>query len=152
MKTKPAIRPASSFVFNDITRLFRKRFAQNAQTLPLTYEQVRILFHLQYFDGIRQAALADMLQMQAIVLSRSLDRMAEIGLVARLPDPTDRRAVRLSLGSAAVPTLEQINTAMEATKAEANAGLTQAEMAAIGNALEKIKRNLAALVNENNNE
>ncbi len=150
MKSKHPSAAGSSFVFNDITRLFRKRFAQRAQSLALTYEQVRILFHLQHFDGIRQAGLADMLQMQAIVLSRALDKLADLKLIQRLPDPTDRRAVRLVLADNAAPVLDQINVAMAETKEEANAGLTKAELDAITNALEKIKRNLAALVNETN--
>src|ERR1051326_4378504 len=65
------------FVLHDIARLMRKRFDQRARGLGLTRAQWQVLAHLARHEGINQAGLAEILEIEAITLGRLIDRMAD---------------------------------------------------------------------------
>lgn len=79
------------FLLHDVARLLRKRFEQRARGKGLTRTQWQTLAFLSKNDGIKQRHLADILEVEAITLTRILDRLVEQGLVERRPHPTDRR-------------------------------------------------------------
>src|SRR5947207_15571905 len=99
-------------VLHDVARFLRKRFEQRAREadLPLTRAQWSVLAHLARQEGINQAALAQILEIEPITLVRLLDRLQAAGLVERRPDPNDRRARVLFLTAAAHPLLDRIWT------------------------------------------
>ena len=74
-------------------------------------------------EGLKQAELAEMLDLQPITLTHLLDRLAQSELIERRPDPDDRRAKRLFLRPAAQPLLEQLGTLGEDLMGTALAGL-----------------------------
>src|ERR1044071_1091741 len=89
------------FLLHDVARLMRKRFEQNARDLGLTRSQCQVLAHLARNEGIHQGALAELLEIEPITLTRILDRLEEGGLVERLRHPQERRTLRrvlLALG------------------------------------------------------
>jgi DNA-binding MarR family transcriptional regulator len=96
------------FVLQDVARLLRRSFNRRVQDLGLTQAQWQILAYLSRHEGIRQAKLADMLDMQPISVTRLVDRMESAGWIERRPDPADRRAVNLHLRDKAGPILEQM--------------------------------------------
>ena len=57
---------------------------------------------------LSQRALADALQRKPATITRSIDKMEEMGLVERVPDATDRRANVIVLRPAARDLLERI--------------------------------------------
>ena len=81
----------------EVGRLLRRNFNRRAQELGLTQAQWQALAHLSRKQGINQACLADLLEVQPITLARLIDRLAAAGWVERRPDPADRRAQRLYL-------------------------------------------------------
>src|SRR5260221_10345168 len=91
------------FLLHDVARLMRKRFEQNARDLGLTRSQCQVLAHLARNEGIQQSALADILEVEPITLTRILDRLEDGGLVERQAHPTDRRVRLLRLTEAARP-------------------------------------------------
>jgi DNA-binding MarR family transcriptional regulator len=91
------------FVLNDIARLMRKRFDQRARGLGLTRAQWRVLAHLARHEGINQAGLAEILEIEPITVGRLIDRMEEAGWVERRPKPNDRRVRLLYLTDKAWP-------------------------------------------------
>jgi len=83
------------FLLADASRLLRKRFEAESRDLAMTSAQLHVMARLRRNEGIGQAALAAMLELEPMTLCRHIDRMEAAGLVERRPDPADRRARRL---------------------------------------------------------
>ena len=101
------------FLINDVARLLRNHADQKAAQFGITRAQWAVLVRLARCEGLKQAELAEMLDLQPISLTRLLDGLAENGLIERRPDPDDRRAKRLYLTPAARPLLDRIAAQVE---------------------------------------
>ena len=130
------------FLMNDVARLLRRDFMRRAQSLGLSQAQCQALAYLSVQEGVKQVTLAESLEVQPITLARLIDRLQEAGLVARRPDPDDRRAFRLYLTPQAEPLLERIWSYAAATRADALAGLSEDARQALIGSLSHIKQNL----------
>ena len=134
-----------SFLVRDLARLLRRRFEQGAalEALGLTRNQGFVLVYIAQQQGLSQARLAELLQIEPIALVRLLDRLEEVGLVERRLDPRDRRVWRLYLTAGAGPMLERIRRINRAVGAEALVGLATAEQTALIEVLRRLKSNLS---------
>lgn len=135
------------FLLNDVARLLRRNFNRRAQELGLSQAQWRALAYLSRQEGVNQVTLADSLEVQPITLARLIDRLQEAGLVARRPDPGDRRAFRLYLTGAARPLLERMWRLAAETREEAMADLPDDRKRALIEALRHMKHNLVVAEN-----
>lgn len=79
------------FLVHDSARLLRKRFEVKGAAYGLSAAQWRLLVRLVKEEGVAQARLAELLEIEPISVSRLLDRMEEGGWVERRPDSRDRR-------------------------------------------------------------
>jgi MarR family transcriptional regulator, transcriptional regulator for hemolysin len=133
-------------VIHDVARLLRRRYEQRLRStgIGLTRAQCAVLINLVEREGLNQACLAQVLDIEPITLVRLLDRLQEAGLIARKPDPKDRRAYILELTGNAEPVLEQIYALAEQVYEEAQAGLSKAEVDHLISQLQVIKSNLLA--------
>jgi MarR family transcriptional regulator, transcriptional regulator for hemolysin len=138
------LRPELGYLLRDVARLLRKRFEQKAKHLGLTRAQWRVILYLSKNEGIHQAALADLLEIEPITLVRILDRLAERGLIERRQHPTDRRSWSLFLKDAARPLLVALSPVGEATREEALEGISEADRDRLVETLARMKTNLAA--------
>jgi len=136
--------PSLGFVLHDVARLYGKRFEQLARHHGLTRSQWRAVVYLSRNEGMNQACLADMLEIEPISLVRMLDRLEQRGLIERRQDPSDRRAWRLFLRDAARPLLEAIAPLGDATRAEALEGVDAEEFNRLMETLIRMKSNLLA--------
>jgi DNA-binding MarR family transcriptional regulator len=132
------------FLLHDVARLLRKRFEQNARDLGLTRAQWQVLAHLARNEGTHQSGLADILELEPISLARILDRLQAAGLVERRPHPKDRRVWPLHLRPKAHPVLARMRAIGAATRAEALAGVPEAEREQLIGILVAMKENLIA--------
>lgn len=132
------------FLLHDVARLLRKRFEQNARDLGLTRAQWQVLAHLARNEGIHQGGLADILELEPISLGRILDRLQAAGLAERRPHPKDRRIWLLFLRPKAHPVLEKMRAIGAETRAEALAGVPEAEREQLIHILTAMKENLIA--------
>ncbi len=132
------------FVLNDVARLLRKRFEQRARaaSLGLTRAQSAVLAYLARQEGINQAALAQILDLEPITLARLLDRLQAAGLIERRPDPKDRRAHLLYLTTAAYPLLDRIFALAAEVREEALAGIPEPDRSRLLDMLIAMKVNL----------
>lgn len=80
-----------AFLIHDSARLLRKRFEVKGSAYGLSAAQWRLMVRLVKEEGVTQARLAEILEIEPISVSRLLDRMEEGGWVERRQDPTDRR-------------------------------------------------------------
>jgi MarR family transcriptional regulator for hemolysin len=105
-----------------------------------------VLARLDRFEGLKQAELAEMLDLQPISLTRLLDGLAENGLIERRPDPEDRRAKRLYLTPGARPLLARLSELGEDLMETALAGLQPADVNGLLAHLATVKENLRQAV------
>ena len=138
--------PTLGFLVHDVARLLRKRLEQRARAagIGLTRAQWQTLAYLARSEGMNQASLAQLLDIEPITLVRLIDRLEAIGLVERRPDPRDRRQRNLYLTEKAWPELARIKALGAEVREEALAGLGQPERERLMDALAQVKVNLQA--------
>ena len=130
------------FALNDVARLLRTYADQRARDLNTTRAQWAVLVRLQRCEGVKQAELADSLDLAPITLGRLIDKLTAAGLVERRDDANDRRAHRLFLTDKATPALEQLGALGEDLMARALGGLTPQAVETLKQSLERIRCNL----------
>jgi len=132
------------FLVQDVARLLKRHFERRARQtgLPLTRRQAAVLLHVSRREGVSQAEIAALLDMEAISLVRMLDRLCEEGLVERRAHPTDRRVRTLWVTEAAEPVLARILEINAEIRAEAFAGMSAESRDALIDTLAAIKDNL----------
>ncbi len=131
------------FLIADTARLLRKRFDQRAREVGLRRAQWQVLAYLAMNEGINQAGLADLLEIEPITLSRHLCRMEEAGLVIRQADPKDKRARILLLSEQANRLLDGFRTVGRSVIEEITAGLTADEIEAMKQGLRHVRAALS---------
>lgn len=140
------ITPSLGYLLADASRLLRRRFEQESRDLPMTSAQLQIVARLSRNEGIGQAALAALLDIEPMTLSRHVDRMEVAGLVVRQPDPSDRRARRLYTTELGRELLAPMRARAEVVYEEALSGLGEAEREALLQALQHIVDNLSVAI------
>jgi DNA-binding MarR family transcriptional regulator len=129
-------------LIGELSRLFSRNFNLRMREHGLTQTQWQALAALAKREGMKQAELAELLQVQPISLARLVDRMESAGWIERRPDPHDRRAIQLYLTPKAEPMLDEMTVAGIATKEEAFADFSSAERTQLFQMLNRLKTNL----------
>ena len=89
-------------------------------------------------DGVRQSVIAQVLEVEDASLVRQLNTLTEAGLVARTPDPADRRANVLALTVKGNAMYEQIEAIVAQVRAHVLAGISDAELATALSVLDRV--------------
>ncbi|ASK35201.1 MarR family winged helix-turn-helix transcriptional regulator [Alloalcanivorax mobilis] len=130
------------FGLHDVARMMRRDFDSRAREQGLTRARWQVLWYLARSEGIYQAALAELLGVAPISLTRQLDRLEEEGLVERRADPQDRRRYRLYLTTQAQPALDNLRQLAAQTRERALAGLGEGDIEALQRMLNVMRANL----------
>jgi MarR family transcriptional regulator for hemolysin len=131
-----------AIILKDVARMIRTYADYKGSQSGVTYAQWVLLARLDRFEGLKQAELADMLDLQPITLTRLVDRLCESGMIERRSDPNDRRAKRLYLTPAARPMLVQLADLGEELMATALAGVEREAVEKMVGQLAIVKENL----------
>lgn len=136
-----------AFLIHDVARLLRHRLDKVAEGSGLTSAQWRVLASVARCQSLNleapnQAALADMLDIEPITLSRQIDRLAAAELIERRPDPADRRAHRLYLTDKAAPMVASFRAMGAKMLGGALDGIDDAVVDTMIATLERIRTNL----------
>ncbi|WP_310498428.1 MarR family transcriptional regulator [Sandarakinorhabdus sp.] len=134
---------ALGFLLSDCARLLRRRFDARARSIGVSRPQWRVLFALTRAEGVNQAMLADILEVETITVGRMVDRLADAGLVERRPDPDDRRMWRLFLTSHAQALLEDLRAVGEEVRAEMMQGINDDDAERLAGMLTLLRTNLS---------
>ena len=126
-------------------RVLRRRQRALIPLPPLRGAELELRQAVEAEPRIGVAAAARALHLAPNSVSTLVNRLVADGLLARSPDPTDRRAVRLELTDAAVARLDRVRGLRRALVGAAYDRLDPAEQAAIGAALPALDRLLTAL-------
>jgi MarR family transcriptional regulator for hemolysin len=138
-----------AFTLMDVARLMKTYADQRARQFGISKAQWGVLMRLQLAEGMNQAELAEMLDLQPITLTRLLDTLAENGLIERKPDPKDRRANRLYLTPAALPLLERLNELGLDMMGNVLDGIDRARVELMLRELQDVRGNLRNLTGRN---
>ena len=130
------------FLLHDVARLLKKRYEQNSRGSGPTRSQRQVLTYLAQNEGINQARLAELIEIEPITLGRLVDKLETLGLIERHPHPTDRRTWLLHLMPTARNRLEQAGEYGDVTRREALAGVSEADRQCLLKTLDAMKANL----------
>ncbi len=130
-------------LLSDTARFLRRRFDARARSLGVSRAQWTVLFALSRNEGINQAGLAEMLEVETITVGRMVDRLEEAGFVERRADPADRRAWRLHLTPKAHPVLDALRAVADHVMGDALSGVAPDEQAALIDVLTRVRTNLS---------
>lgn len=115
-----------TFAVFDLVRLLRLEIEAEiaAAGLPVTPAEARILSALRWIGPSRQHVLADRLGISRMNATDLIDRLEARGLVARTPDPDDRRAKQVALTDTAAPMLEATDAVVSQVRSYARGSLS----------------------------
>jgi MarR family transcriptional regulator, transcriptional regulator for hemolysin len=133
------------FLLREASRRYVQRFEVRASELSLNLPQCKALVRLEKNEGVSQARLAELAEVDAMTMVRILDRMEADGVLERRPDPEDRRARCLYLTAKAKPLLTQIWRLSDTTREEVFAGIGKNERDVFMSVLERLHDNLSGL-------
>ena len=137
-----------AFSINDVARMLRTYTDHKASQFGITRAQWVVLVRLDRFEGLKQAELAEMLDLQPITLTRLLDRLCGSGLIERRADPNDRRAKRLFLTPAARALIERLDYLGEELMATALVGVEREAVERMVAQLATVKENLRQAIQQ----
>ncbi|WP_136254247.1 MULTISPECIES: transcriptional regulator SlyA [Halomonadaceae] len=125
-----------------LPRLWRAILDQRLAPLGLTQTRWVTLYHLwRLGDGQPQCDLARAIGVEAPSLVRTLDQLAQQGLIERCPCDHDRRAKRIFLTKDAAPLLEEIDSVVEKARVEMLDGLSHEDIEQFDALLSRIEDN-----------
>jgi len=133
------------FLLKEVSRRYVNRFEVRAAEIPLNLAQAKALVRLEKNEGVSQARLAELAEVDPMTMVRILDRMEAEGLLERRPDPADRRARCLYLTAKAKPILSEIWRLSDEIRAEIFAGVSQAEREQFMTVLQRLYDNISQL-------
>jgi DNA-binding MarR family transcriptional regulator len=132
-KAKTPKRPPPSLalsISHAITRIFREQnrlHGRAVKELGLSTEQAHLLVVLWTLGPMTMTALGREVALSSGTLTAAIDRMEAAGLVRRVADATDRRAVRLEPAPWSAAEQAEVIGALLRTEAQIFAPLTAAE-------------------------
>jgi len=127
----------------EIARLFSRDFGARVRDYGLTHTQWQALAVLSRNEGIKQAELAELLQIQPVSLCHLIDRMEVAGWVERRRAPNDRRAIQLYLTPKVEPLVGKMTEAASLTREAALFDLDAGEREQLFRLLQRVKANLS---------
>tara|TARA_B100000678_G_C18099815_1_gene458299 strand:- start:220 stop:669 length:450 start_codon:yes stop_codon:yes gene_type:complete len=136
--------PTTGYLLSDSSRLLRRAFDERVRGLGLTAAQARLLLSMVKFPDENQSFHADRMEMEAITLTRMVDRMEEAGWVERLPDLSDGRARILHLTPKSHGIVARLQERIAELMTDMLAGFSQGETQDLNRLLGKIADNLSA--------
>jgi MarR family transcriptional regulator for hemolysin len=138
------LQPNVGALMHDVARLMRRRFERRTRQtgLAITRQQARALLAIARNEGVSQAAIATLLDIEPIALVRMLDRLHEEGLVERRLHPTDRRVRTLWLTPLGWRVVDRVLAINREIRDEAFAGLSPAAREAMMRALDHMRDKL----------
>ena len=125
----------------EVSRLIRTltRLMGGPNEVPaMTVTQRLALFEVGDGGSLRLNDLADRMGVSPPTASRSVDALHELGLVERVPDPSDRRALRIDLTKAGEKLLAERKAKAEAAFAPAVKALSASERETLSQLLRRM--------------
>ena len=148
MKTAPPSAPCGGSTLALLLREIRAGFwtqieaEMRAAGHELNFSQYVTLKHLA--EGTASVTdLATAAQVNPGAMTRLLDKLEQRGIVARVADPTDRRALRIHLTEAGLSIWQDINHCGPRVRERATRGMSDADRETLTRLLAQVRDNLS---------
>jgi len=129
-------------LLSDVARHMRTYADAEAQRFGITRAQLIILARLEDKPDISQNELAAIAEVAPMTIARLVDRLEELGMIKRCPDPKDRRIWRLRLTPAAAPMLREIQRLRTKLHSVMTKGIEPAVLKTMARGLRQMKENV----------
>jgi len=116
-------------------------FDRRLKQLGITRGAFAVLSAIHHDGKGKPAELASYLGLDGAAITRYLDRIEELGLIARKPNPTDRRSTDIKLTAEGRKVVGLGQTMSKATNEKFTAGLTATEVKNFQSALRTMQAN-----------
>jgi MarR family multiple antibiotic resistance transcriptional regulator len=112
----------------------------DAHLMPedITSTQCKVLFKISLFDCDRPSLIGKSLNVDNSAITRTLDRLTKKDLIQRLPDPNDRRSIRVALTKKGDEVVQRALPLAMNSLDELTQSLTQEELDQLHRCLKKI--------------
>ncbi|MGI9606881.1 MAG: MarR family winged helix-turn-helix transcriptional regulator [Acidimicrobiales bacterium] len=124
----------------DLRSLYDQRFNEIGITLSLA----SLLCYVDEFGPVTQTRAADHLRQGRAATGTQVDRLEELDLVERVPDPTDRRVWLLSLTDTGRATAARAIGIDRTVRQELRAGVSRTERQALAKVLIRLQANISS--------
>jgi DNA-binding MarR family transcriptional regulator len=147
LKTDP---DTLGFLLNETSRLLRHNFERRIAGigLDITPGEARALIYVAANEGARQTVIAERMGVEPMTVCGYIERLERHGLVARKPDPADKRAKQVHTTDAADSTIAAIRAEAKVMVDQVQAGLDPDSRALLLSALRHVRGNLLDLLGE----
>lgn len=141
--SEPIAADRLGFLLHDASRLLRRRFERRASCYGLSSAQWRLLVRVFKEEGVAQARLAELLEIEPISVSRLIDRMVDADWIERRADPNDRRVRVIFLTERSREIFGEMRSLAEEVFAQALGNLSHDEAQTTLRGLQTIITNLS---------
>ena len=128
--------------------MIRTVYDRRVEPLGLTRAQWRVMTRLNRLESCTQTELATELEIEKATLGKLIERLEAKGWVERRPDANDARSKLVTLTPAAGPVLQQMHDEAQDVVAGIFAGVSEEGAARLHGLLDRIKGNLAAMLDD----
>ena len=128
--------------------MIRTVYDRRVEPLGLTRAQWRVMTRLNRLESCTQTELATELEIEKATLGKLIERLEAKGWVERRPDANDARSKLVTLTPAAGPVLQQMHDEAQDVVAGIFAGVSEEDAARLHGLLDRIKGNLAAMLDD----
>lgn len=122
----------------EVARGLRRRFTATLEPWGITPHESRALRVIGHHEPTRLGVVAQHLRIAPRSVTDVVDTLEGRGFVEREPDPSDRRAVRVSLTTKGRKVLDELDTARRADHEGYFAGLSERDRATLARILGRL--------------
>ena len=137
-----------SFLVQEVARLMRRRFEDEASLHGFTLPQWRALAEIYRSEGLAQVSLAAALDVDQMTVSGIVSRLEKRGLIERYADPNDSRAKLAKLTPAGLLLVAKAKNVGRKLYENALDGLGAADRATMAAQLRLIRDNLNSMTTQ----
>ena len=141
-RLNPDLTDRLGFLLHDAGRLMRKRFEHHSSRYGLSSAQWRLLVRVFKEEGVAQARLSELLEIEPISVSRLIDRMQGAGWIERRTEVSDRRVRAIYLTERSRKVFDEMRSVADEVFEQAQTGLSPEQRAATIHGLKTIIANL----------
>ncbi|MBP2644608.1 MAG: transcriptional regulator SlyA [Firmicutes bacterium] len=127
---------------NILGRSHAKKLLEKIYSTGLASSQWPIIAHLLFYGESTQVKIAEQLAIEPPSISKSLYNMELSGWISRIPDPDDKRKIKVALTDKAKKTVPIWLQAIEDLQAQVLNGISAEELAIFDRVLDKFVFNL----------
>ncbi len=132
------------YLIKQVELAVRSRLDELTAAHGITTIQYTALTALERHPGLIAAQLARMSFVRAQSMTQLLDALESRGLVRRVPDPSSRRQMRISLTDAAAELLDRMREPAAEIEREMTSALSPADVISLGEMLQSCRAGLAS--------